>query len=182
MPGPLRMPKMIRITLAALLASSLLGCQTTGPIGVRGRSAGPRFASGAATEVFEWPRDVVEAALRDAMDGLGIIREGQPRWEALRTRHQARAADGRRVSVVLEDHGPSTAVSVRVGGPFGDEAFSRSLLEAIDARLARLHDDAAPEQPPVEGVANPYFSRNAVPDAVMLRDYATPASTVGPVP
>ena len=176
------MRTIVRITLAALLVANLAGCRTTGPIGVRGHSNGVRYASGAASQVFPWPRDVVEAALRDAMAGLGIVREGEPRWEALRTRHQAKTDDGRRVSVVLEDLGPSTAVTVRVGGPFGDEALCRALLEATDTRLARLRDDDAPEPPRDEPIANPYFSRDAVPDAVMLRDYATPAEQIGPSP
>ena len=62
-------------------------------------------------------------------------------------------------------------VSCRIGW-FGDEPLSRTLLERIGVRLGTLPPAAIPDRPPSAPASNPIFSRDAVPDSVIFRDFA----------
>jgi hypothetical protein len=57
-------------------------------------------------------------------------------------------------------------------GWFGDEPLSRALLERAGVRLGSRDPEAIPAAAPSAPSHNPFFSRSAVPDAVMLRDLA----------
>jgi hypothetical protein len=61
-------------------------------------------------------------------------------------------------------------VSCRIGW-FGDEPLSRTLLDRVGVRLGLLPPAAIPDQPPSAPAANPLFSRAAVPDSEILRDF-----------
>ncbi len=61
-------------------------------------------------------------------------------------------------------------VSCRVGW-FGDELFSKALLRRVGIRLGTPPPEAIPEKAPSSPAGNPYFSREAVSDYEMMRDY-----------
>jgi hypothetical protein len=170
--------QIVRIGAAAIASSGLLGCRAMGPIG----SAGPSlvvptyaYASGTATQGFAWPRDEVEAALGEAMTDLNIRRVGLIEADAEQTRVRGRAADGRRVDLSLVERGAATQANVRVG-LFGDEALAKAVLDRVGVRLGSLPPEAIPAEVPAsfesEEAENPYFSRQAVPDSVMLRGFS----------
>ena len=73
--------------------------------------------------------------------------------------------------VTLRPQQGKTRISCRIGW-FGDEALSKALLERTGIRLGTLPPAAVPENPPSTPGANPFFSRDAVPDEEMLRDVA----------
>ena len=163
-----------RLGCAAMAAAALVGCRAMGPIGPDGPSMlvpTYSFSSGTASQGFARPRDEVESALRDAMNDLALRRVGTIDWDAEQTRVHARADDGRRVDLTLVERGPATEAHVRVG-LFGDEAMSKAVLDRVGVRLGTLPPEAVPAEVPTDPEGNPYFSREAVPDAVMLRGYA----------
>ncbi|MHC5542385.1 DUF3568 family protein, partial [Singulisphaera rosea] len=75
----------------------------------------------------------------------------------------------------------ATRVSVRIGW-FGDEPLSKALMDRIGVRLGTLPPTAIPTDPPSEPGSNPYFSKSAIPDSVMLRDQADAIYRDSPVP
>jgi hypothetical protein len=64
-----------------------------------------------------------------------------------------------------------TQVAVRAGW-FGDEPLSQAILERVGIRLGNRNPESIPTKAPSAPSANPFFSRDAVPDSVMLRDFA----------
>ncbi|RUL85008.1 DUF3568 family protein [Tautonia sociabilis] len=178
----------------ALLILGLSGCQTTGPIGQGGPSlVVPTYSytSGMASQGFARPRTEVEAALGEAMDDLQIRRVGLVEADAEATRVHGRTADGRRVDLTLLDRGPATEARVRVG-LFGDEDAARTVLNRLAAHLGTLPAEASPMQD-LTGLATdanadadpatiPYFSRQAVPDSVMLRGFGEANGTSSLLP
>jgi hypothetical protein len=62
-------------------------------------------------------------------------------------------------------------VTIRIGW-FGDEPLSRALMDRIGIRLGTLPPAAIPVEPPSSPAGNPFFSKNAVSDAEMLKDQA----------
>ncbi|MBX6314561.1 MAG: DUF3568 family protein [Isosphaeraceae bacterium] len=157
---------MRRIGMVAALLSLLSGCKTVvpalpGPAPAAGLFA---FHGGQGEQVFPRPSDQVREAV------LGALAE--TRVHAI---HQSRdrgtlvldgtAADGRHVHLTIQPQGPRTLVTARFGR-FGDELRSHDLFDAIGHRLGL---PAAGEDQPQEHV--PLFSREAVPDAMMLRDH-----------
>jgi hypothetical protein len=173
---------MRRIVLgaAAIAAGAAGGCSTTGPA----RSmAGFVARDGLADRSFPQSFDPVVAVTREAMADLGV-REvavrldpdlapgghppaGNPRAATL----SGRGADGRPVAVTIRSRGNGCDVGVRVGR-FGDEALSRTLLDRVGVRLGTLPPAPIPTEVPSTPGSQPFFSRAAVPDAVMLRDQA----------
>jgi hypothetical protein len=172
---------MRRIVLgAAAIAAGAAGCSTTGPA----RSmAGLAARDGVADRSFPQPFDPVVAVTREAMADLGLRdldvrldpdlaaggrrRVGRPRDATL----TGRGADGRPVTVTVRSRGTGSAVGVRVGR-FGDAALSRALLDRIGVRLGTEPPAPIPAEVPSTPGSQPFFSRAAVPDAVMLRDQA----------
>jgi hypothetical protein len=107
----------------------------------------------------------------------GASCRGRPRGATL----SGRVPDGRPVTVTVRSRGAGSAVGVRVGR-FGDEALGRALLDRVGVRLGtRPPAPIAPETPSTPG-SNPFFSRAAVPDAVMLRDQAEAGYRDRPAP
>ena len=66
---------------------------------------------------------------------------------------------------------PAPPRSARIGW-FGDEALSQALLERVGVRAGTRAPEAIPDEPPSTPSGNPYFSRSAISDEVMLRDLA----------
>lgn len=167
----------------AIVAAGLVGCRALGPIGAGGPSlVVPTYgyASGTASQGFARDRAEVEAALRDAMDELAIRREGPIDWDAERTVVHARTEDGHRAQVELIDRGAATEARVRIG-LFGDEALSKAVLDRLGRRLGTLPPEATPAAA-ADSPSVPHFSRDAVPDAVMLRGFTEGSHTPTPTP
>jgi hypothetical protein len=68
----------------------------------------------------------------------------------------------------------SSTTTARVGW-FGDQALSRAILDRIGVRLGELPPEPIPDTIPSTPARNPFFSREAVPDEIMLRDQADAA-------
>ena len=71
----------------------------------------------------------------------------------------------------IRPHREMTQVTIRVGW-FGDEPLTKALLERIEVRLGTRSPEAIPATVPTAPSSNPYFARDAIPDSVMLRDFA----------
>lgn len=169
---------------ALILLSTLGGCRAMGPIGTEGPSLVVptyAYASGTASQGFARPRGEVESALREAMEDLAIRRVGLIEADGEQTKVRGRTNDGRRVELVLVDRGPATETRVRVG-LFGDEALAKAVLERVGVRLGTLPPEAIPASVPSDPDGNPYFSRGAVPDSIMLRGFADSNDVGGMVP
>jgi Protein of unknown function (DUF3568) len=127
-----------------------------------------RYSGGRAMQDFKIPVATVTPAILEAMEDLSIsvTRRGQ---DGPVSQIEGRTADNRLVAVTLRPQKPITHVSCRVGW-FGDEPYSRALLRRIGVRLGTLPPEAIPEKPPSAPAANPYFSRDAIPDSEMMQD------------
>jgi hypothetical protein len=94
----------------------------------------------------------------------------QPRLDGGLPRLAGKTEDGREVLVVIRSNQGLCQVAVRVGW-FGDEPLSRALIERVAVRLGSKPPQAIPSTAPSAPSSNPYFSRDAVPDSDMLRDF-----------
>jgi hypothetical protein len=83
--------------------------------------------------------------------------------------YQGWTKDNTPAVLTLRPGNGAARVTARIGW-FGDEPFSRTLFERIGIRLGHLPPKAIPPEPPSAPAPNPFFSRRAVPDAVMLRE------------
>jgi hypothetical protein len=157
--------------ILASCASAVPGCATL-PRGPIQESAAPDFAyaAGRATQSFAAPPSAVLAALNDAMGDLNLV-SIRPTREGTVSRIEADTADRRKVAANVRSNRGTSQVAVRVGW-FGDEALSRALLERVGVRLGTRDPQAIPASAPSSPAPNPYFARDAVPDSVMLRDFA----------
>ena len=118
---------------------------------------------------FAAPSGKVAAAVLEAMDDLKITVTRRDH-DGAAAQIDGRTPDRRTVTVTLRPEKPITHVSCRVGW-FGDEPMSRALLRRVGVRLGTLPPEAIPEEVPSAPPPNPYFSRDAVPDAEMMRDF-----------
>src|SRR4051794_11805234 len=158
--------------VAALLAGvAPAGCRTVAPIaGPAVAAAGFAYGAGRATQEFAFPTTVVRPAIAAALDDLQV-REVRQRHDGTARIFEGTTADGRRATVTLRPGNGAARVTVRIGW-YGDEAFSRALLERLGVRLGSLPPPAIPAQPPRSPRGNPVFSRQAIPHAALLRDQA----------
>jgi hypothetical protein len=161
------------LTSAAALGTviSVSGCATV-PRGLSVATAGPEFSYGLGrgTQSFGALLSAAIAAVNDAMGDLHIT-SIVPTREGPVARVEGTTEDGRRVVVMLHTNQGITQVAVRAGW-FGDEPLSQALLERVGIRLGTHNPESIPAKPPSSPSANPFFSREAVPDSVMLRDFA----------
>jgi hypothetical protein len=129
----------------------------------------PRYSAGRAMQDFPFPSATIISAVREAMEDLSmtVTRRSQ---DGPASQVEGRTADGRGVSVTLRPNKPITRVSCRIGW-FGDEPMSMTLMRRIGVRLGTLPPEAVPDQIPSEPGRNPFFSRDAVPDSEMMRDF-----------
>jgi len=159
-----------RILLTTLLLASA-GCATTSPfIDPVGGGSGFSFSTGRGLQDFPSTLSAVAPAVVSAMDDLkmGDVRQSQ---DGTVVRIEAKAEDARPVTVTLRFRKGATQVGVRIGR-FGDEPLSRTLLERVGVRLGTRDPEAIPVAAPSAPSGNPYFSRSAIPDSVMLKDFA----------
>ena len=162
--------RLVRWTAGACLAVGLVGCATTRPAVEAGASPSSISYSGArGWESFAAPRAAVVVALNDAMNdlSLGNIRGA---GEGTVSRLEATTRDRERVVATIRSRRDITQVTIRVGW-FGDQPLTRAILERVEVRLGTRSPEGIPTTVPSAPSRNPYFSRDAIPDAVMLRDF-----------
>jgi hypothetical protein len=139
------------------------------------------FRSGTASQQFDHQQLEVAKHVNEALNDLAIGNVVQDQSTLTNSRFAGKAADGRKVTVSLEPQGDMTVTRVRVG-PFGDEPLSRAVLDRLAIRLGDLEPEAIPDEAPSEPEGNPYVSRQAVSDEVMLRGFSDAGYHDGPVP
>jgi hypothetical protein len=166
---------------ALLVLMSGSGCQIVNPsvlsrFGLGERpdrtvsTGGYSYTGGHAVQTLALPPATVKAAVALALEDLRIdnVREkplaGAIRFEGLTT-------DKRRAYVTIRPHPVGTRLSARIGA-FGDEPMTRFLVDRVGIRLGMLPPAPVPEEPPSAAASNPYFSRGAVSDSVMLKEQA----------
>jgi hypothetical protein len=110
------------------------------------------------------------AAIAEAMDDLKFT-VTKRRREGTVSQIEGRTADDRAVTITIRPQVAALRVSCRIGW-FGDEPLARTFLERVGVRLGTLPPAPIPEQPPSAPASNPIFSRSAVPDSEILRDFA----------
>lgn len=174
---------MRRTALATAIFAGLTGagCATTGPVAGTALSVtGFSYAAGRATQDFALPAPTVQSAITTAMEDLRMQSTSQTS-EAGALIYHGTTADNRRVTIHVRPNPGATRVSVRIGW-FGDEPLSKALMDRIGVRLGTLPPTAIPTDPPSSPGSNPYFSKSAIPDSVMLRDQADAIYRDTPVP
>jgi Protein of unknown function (DUF3568) len=161
--------RLARWTAGSCLAIGLMGCATVPPAAKVAASSSAFSYSGArGWESFAATRSTVLAALNDSMNdlNLGNIRGSR---DGSVSRIEATTRDRERVVATIRSHQDATQVSIRVGW-FGDQPLTQALLERLEVRLGSRPPEAIPATAPSAPSRNPYFGRDAIPDAVMLRD------------
>jgi hypothetical protein len=137
---------------------------------VSGDGTSSFFSAGRGVQDFAGPPGAVVSAVAEAMDDLKFT-VTKRRREGTVSQVEGRTADDRAVTITLRPRVAATRVSCRIGW-FGDPPLSRTFLERVGVRLGTLPPAAIPEQPPSAPSSNPLFSRDAVPDSEILRDFA----------
>ena len=174
---------MRRIAFAAAAYAGLncTGCMTVGPVVAPAVSSTTfSYPAGRATQDFAYPIAAVQSAVAGALDDLRIhsVRSSS---EGITLIYHGTTADNRRAAVSLWPNQGMTRVAIRLGW-FGDEPLSKALMDRVAIRLGALPPAAIPEDPPSAPESNPYFSRDAIPDEVMLRDQADAMYRDSPIP
>jgi hypothetical protein len=171
--------------LAPLAAAAMLGaagCSTTsGGASARPKAAAPpaeaadrpaptpRYSTGRAIQDLPFPTAPVITAVREAMEDLGMTVTGRSQ-DGPASQITGQTADGRGVTVTLRPNKPITRVSCRIGW-FGDQPMSMALMHRIGVRLGTAPPEPVPDRVPSEPGRNPFFSREAVPNSEMMRDF-----------
>ncbi|OJW18658.1 MAG: hypothetical protein BGO49_23305 [Planctomycetales bacterium 71-10] len=155
-----------RATLAALLALSP-GCALPRPA-MAPVSRDFEFSTGQGAQTFPAPSSAVAVAVAEALSDLDM-RDVRPLRDGAVLRYEAVTKDDRSCSATIRSLAGSSTATVRVGW-FGDEALSRAILDRVAVRLGERPPEPIPDEPPSTPARNPFFSRDAVPDSVMLRD------------
>ncbi len=164
---------MRRIGLVAALGAGVAfsGCRTVAPLAPPAPvAAGFAYGAGKGTQEFAFPAGPVQAAIAASMNDLQITHVRQ-RTDGRAQIFQGWTKDNRPANVTFRPGNGAARVTARIGW-FGDEPFSKALMERIGIRLGSLPPAAIPEEPPSTPAPNPYFSRQAVPDTTMLREQA----------
>lgn len=144
-------------------------------------SIGYAYRAGLASQSFAKPEPDVAEAARAAFEDLAVGQVKATARGGRGTMLDGRAADGRRVRLMLVPRDGQTTASVQVG-LFGDEPLSRALLDRIGIRLGTLPPEAIPSEVPSDPGANPFVDREAVSDSVMFRGMTDGGYRDGPVP
>jgi hypothetical protein len=152
-------------------AISVSGCATVPRVlGVAAAEPEFSYSLGRGAQSFGAPLSAVAVAVNEAMSDLNIT-SIVPTREGPVARVEGTTEDRRRIVAMLHTNQGSTQVAVRAGW-FGDEPLSQALLERVGIRLGMRNPESIPAKIPSSPSANPFFSRKAVPDSVMLRDFA----------
>jgi hypothetical protein len=171
------MPRMrmqqIALVFAVVGTVSQSGCATVAP-SARSEDSLPAttysYSAGRGVQDFKAPPGSVKTAVFEAMDDLKMTVVHRGRDGAV-SQVDGRTSDNQTVTVTIRPQQTNMRVSCRIGW-FGDQPLSRSLLERVGIRLGTLPPAAIPDQPPSAPASNPIFSRDAVPDSQILRDFA----------
>jgi hypothetical protein len=165
--------------LGTILAVSLfVGCSTTGPFNREKLSlpTGPSYVGGRGIQLFPTSPKLLPN-IKDAMSELNmhsIVQNEDPSGLIVL---EGKTAAEVNIRTTVQTSGVNSTVSVKIGW-FGDEPLTRALLDRIGLKQGKLPeqpnpnaattdtDEKAAEKPKSQGI----FSRDAVPDAVMLRD------------
>jgi hypothetical protein len=165
----------IALSLVVVCGAWTIGCATVSPkaapmIDSTDGPSAASYSAGRATQDFAKPAVPVGNAVAEAMDDLKMtsIERGH---DGTVYKIDGKTADNRAVIVTIRQSKGISRVRCRIGW-FGDEPLSKALLERAGVRLGTLPPAAIPENPPSSPGANPIFSRDAIPDAEMLRDIA----------
>ncbi len=126
------------------------------------------FSTGQGAQTFPAPSSAVAVAVAEALSDLDM-RDVRPLRDGAVLRYEAVTKDDRSCSATIRSLAGSSTATVRVGW-FGDEALSRAILDRVAVRLGERPPEPIPDEPPSTPARNPFFSRDAVPDSVMLRD------------
>jgi hypothetical protein len=161
-----------RIALGLVMAGGLgqSGCATVAPSPERLVTTESSYGAGRAIQDYSLPSTKVGTAVTEAMADLKMtsIRPGR---NGAVYKIEAQTEDNRPVTITLRPHQTQTRVSCRIG-MFGDEPLSKALLERTGVRLGTLPPTPIPDHVPSSPGSNPFFSRNAVSDEMMLKDAA----------
>ncbi|QEH33485.1 hypothetical protein OJF2_19870 [Aquisphaera giovannonii] len=148
----------------------LEGCATV-PRGAEIAATTTSFAysTGRGSQAFGTTPSLTINALKEAMNDLemGDIKINR---EVGISQVRARTKDHRSVVATIRFHQGLSTVAVRIGW-FGDEPLSHALLGRVGVRLGTREAESIPAEAPSEPSGNPFFSRQAVPDYEMLRDF-----------
>ena len=131
---------------------------------------GYSYSVGQGLQEFAAPPAEVKPAVHEAMKDLSMTIMHRRRDGAV-AQIDGRTPDNRTITVTVRPKQGRTQVSCRIGW-FGDDPLSRTLLERVGIRLGTAPPSAIPEDPPSAPASNPIFSREAIPDSIMLRDFA----------
>ena len=171
----------IRMATIILAASVIAGCSTTGPFG-RERLAlpiGPSYVGGRGMQIFPTSTDLL-ANVKDAMSDVGIHSIAQHEDPGGLIILEGKTADERNARVTLQASGVNSTVSAKVGW-LGDEPLTRAMLDRLGSKQGNLPPTPTPAAAADEPArSQPFLSRDAVPDAVMLRDQMDSGTRPGP--
>ena len=178
------------LVVIALVIAVNSGCSTVAPSAAKaltkdGQASEPTtactYSAGRATQTFASPAKPVGLAVLAAMDDLHI-QNVQTRNDASMRIIEGTTSDNRRASVMLRPQiKGSTRLTARIG-LFGDEPFSRALMERIGIRLGTLPPGPIPAEAPSSPAPNPFinFKRSVGDHSEMLRNMAdAPFGTSG---
>jgi hypothetical protein len=174
----MRRTRMAGIILAA---SMLAGCSTTGPFGREKLSlpVGPSYVGGRGMQLFPASTNLV-ANVKDAMSDVGvhtIIQNEDPSGAIIL---EGKTVDDRKARVTIQTSGVNSTVSAKIGW-LGDEPITRALLDRIGSRQGTMPPQPnAAETSSEPARSQPLFSKDAVPDSVMLRDQIGSGSMPSP--
>jgi hypothetical protein len=169
----MRRTRMAGIILAA---SIFAGCSTTGPFG-RERLAlpiGPSYVGGRGMQMFPTSTALL-ANVKEAMSDVGIHSVVQNEDPSGLIILEGKTVDDRKARVTLQSSGINSTVSAKISW-LGDEPLTRALLDRIGSRQGTMPPQPAvnasseTDDPAAEKPRTQIFSRDAVPDATMLRD------------
>ena len=162
--------RLVRWTAGSCLAIGLIGCATVSPVAeVAANPSAISYSGARGWESFAAPRASVLSALNDSMNDLSLANIRGYK-DGTVSRLEATTKDSERVVATLRSRKDVTQVTIRVGW-FGDQPLTQALLERLEVRLGSRSPEAIPATAPSAPSRNPYFARDAIPDAVMLRDF-----------
>jgi hypothetical protein len=158
-----------------LSVAALGGCMSLGPTSpLAETSKDIVFESGWASQRFLADEAQIHAAVQDALADLRArpMSQTKPDRTTLTSIIDATLHDGRHARITLRPLETGQLIAIRIGR-FGDRAYSQAFFQRIGVRLGTLPAEAVPDEPPTSGsFGSRMFSRDAVPDELMLREQA----------
>jgi hypothetical protein len=156
-----------------LAVSMIAGCSTTGPFGRERLSlpVGPSYVGGRGMQMFPTSPSLL-ANVKDAMSDVGIHSIVQNEDPSGLIILEGTTSDDRKARVTVQTSGTNSTVSVKIGW-LGDEPKTRAMLDRLSTRQGTMPAQPLPEDTSAEGPPprnQPLLSKDAIPDAVMLRD------------